>query len=84
MAQAIAHRGPDSEGVHVDDIWAFAVWDRRTRGLFVSRDRLGVKPLVYADTCADTSNRFVFASEIKTLLASGLVGGDLDLTALPH
>jgi len=65
---------------HLNGMWAFAVWDRPTRGLFMSRDRLGVKPLVYADT----PNGFVFASEIKALLASGLVGRELDLTALPH
>jgi asparagine synthase (glutamine-hydrolysing) len=65
---------------HLNGMWAFAVWDRPTRGLFMSRDRLGVKPLVYADT----PNGFVFASEIKALLVSGLVGRELDLTALPH
>ena len=61
-------------------MWAFAVWDRRSRSLFLSRDRLGIKPLVYAET----PQGFVFASEIKALLVSGLVGRDLDLTALPH
>jgi len=64
----------------LNGMWAFAVWDRRSRSLFLSRDRLGVKPLVYAET----PQGFVFASEIKALLVSGLVGRDLDLTALPH
>jgi asparagine synthase (glutamine-hydrolysing) len=64
----------------LNGMWAFVVWDRRSRSLFLSRDRLGIKPLVYAET----PQGFVFASEIKALLASGLVGRDLDLTALPH
>ena len=59
---------------------AFAIWDRRRRRLFIARDRLGIKPLVYAET----PQGLVFASEIKALLASGLVGRDLDLKALPH
>jgi asparagine synthase (glutamine-hydrolysing) len=64
----------------LNGMWAFAVWDRRSRSLFLSRDRVGIKPLVYAET----PQGFFFASEIKALLASGLVGRELDLTALPH
>ena len=45
--------------------WAFAIWDRRTRKLFLSRDRFGVRPLYYTRT----PDRFIFASEIKSILA---------------
>jgi asparagine synthase (glutamine-hydrolysing) len=64
----------------LNGMWACAIWSRRERTLFLSRDRLGIKPLVYADT----PRGLVFASEIKALLASGLVERGLDLTALPH
>jgi asparagine synthase (glutamine-hydrolysing) len=79
VLRGYAQWGPDVV-TYLNGMWAFAAWDRRTRELFISRDRLGIKPLVYADT----PNGFVFASEIKALLASGLVGRELDLTALPH
>jgi asparagine synthase (glutamine-hydrolysing) len=46
-------------------MFAFAVWDRRTKTLFIARDRLGVKPLYYAEL----DGRLMFGSELKTLLA---------------
>lgn len=45
-------------------MWAFAIWDSNRRLLFISRDRLGIKPVYYVAT----DKRFTFASEIKALL----------------
>jgi asparagine synthase (glutamine-hydrolysing) len=58
--------------------WAFAIWDSRRARLFVSRDRLGVRPLFYASR----PDRFVFASEIKAVLCCPGVSRELDLKAL--
>lgn len=75
---AYSKLGPDCLG-ELNGMFAIAIWDRERRELFVARDRLGVKPLYYALT---DDGEFVFASEIRGILASGLVDRKLDHGAL--
>ncbi len=63
---------------HLRGKFGLAVWDGRRRRAVVARDRLGVKPIYYAE-CGDV---VVFASELKSLLASGLIDGELDYEAI--
>ncbi len=58
--------------------WAFAIWDRNKRELFLSRDRLGVRPLFYTTAGAT----FLFASEVKALFAHPDVPRELDPVGL--
>ena len=60
----------------LNGIFAFAIWDNTCEKLFLARDALGVKPLYYSAT----PKGFIFASEIKALLADG----GLDKTLDPH
>lgn len=59
-------------------MFAFGLWDAKLRQLLLVRDRLGQKPLYY---CED-QEKILFASEIKSLLASGLIEKSPDYEAL--
>jgi asparagine synthase (glutamine-hydrolysing) len=64
--------------VRLRGMFAFAVWNDRTRELLLARDRFGIKPLYYA------TGRWgiAFASELKALVACGFTTRELDLEAL--
>jgi asparagine synthase (glutamine-hydrolysing) len=58
--------------------FAFAIWNSRAKTLFLARDRLGVRPLFYAEK----DGALIFGSEIKALLAEGRLTARLDPAVL--
>ncbi|MGE5591147.1 MAG: asparagine synthase (glutamine-hydrolyzing), partial [Bacillota bacterium] len=58
----------------LNGIFAFGIWSEADQSLFLARDRLGVKPLFYAER----GGAFLFASEIKALLAHSAVRPEVD------
>jgi asparagine synthase (glutamine-hydrolysing) len=87
LLAAWAEWGEDSLN-RLNGMFAFALWDERERTLFLVRDRVGIKPLYYAHL-ENNGGRDVrgpsaiaFASEIKSILTSGLIKAELDPEAL--
>ena len=63
---------------HLRGMFAFALFDTKRKRLLLARDRMGEKPIYLHET----NGRLIFASEMKALLASGLVPFELDPTAI--
>jgi asparagine synthase (glutamine-hydrolysing) len=67
---------------HLNGMFAFAMWDEQERELTLARDRVGIKPLYYAQTKNENGSSFIFASEIKAILKTGLVAREIEPEAL--
>lgn len=65
---------------HLRGMFAFAIWDERTQELFLARDRVGKKPLLYARV----NGQLVFGSEFTALFQHPDVSKDIDFEALNH
>src|SRR5262249_35523901 len=61
-----------------DGMFALAIWDSRRQTMLVARDRIGIKPLFYYSD----RRHFLFASEMKALLADPALPVELDIAAL--
>ncbi|HYI93890.1 MAG TPA: asparagine synthase (glutamine-hydrolyzing) [Bryobacteraceae bacterium] len=80
-AEVILHLYEDAAEACVESLngqWSFAIWDTRRKRLFLSRDRIGIRPMFYTRT----RSRFLFGSEIKSLFADPDVSRELDPSGL--
>lgn len=80
ILRAYVSYGPNSFIHHFSGMFALAIWDETARRLILARDRLGQKPLYYAQT----SEWLVFGSEIKSILAHPDVPKRLNSGAVPY
>lgn len=77
LLAAYSHWGTDLLQ-RLNGMFAFAIWDSKKKCLFAARDRFGEKPFYYFRR----SNLLLFASEIKALLASGMIPPEAQPTAI--
>lgn len=66
---------------NLNGMFAFAIWDKNEKKMIAGRDRFGEKPFYYSIT--DNGN-LIFASELKAILASGLIKPRISINALNH
>jgi asparagine synthase (glutamine-hydrolysing) len=79
IVAAYDHYGTDCPR-YLRGMFAFAIWDERTKSLFLARDRVGKKPLLYAQL----DGELVFGSEFTAVLAHPRVSRDVDFEAIHH
>ena len=65
---------------HLRGMFAFAIWNERDKSLFLARDRVGKKPLLYART----NGQLIFGSEFTALLAHPEISRNVDYEAIHH
>jgi asparagine synthase (glutamine-hydrolysing) len=78
LLEALVCWGIERTLARVNGMFAFALWSRRERTLYLARDRLGEKPLYYGES----GGHFLFASELKSLRAHPAWNGRVDREAL--
>jgi asparagine synthase (glutamine-hydrolysing) len=79
IVHAYEEYGPDCVS-KFNGMFAFALWDAKNETLFLARDRMGIKPLYYGVF----GSSFIFASEIKAILAHPGVSLEVDINAIPE
>jgi asparagine synthase (glutamine-hydrolysing) len=79
IVHAYEQGGPDAIE-RLRGMFGLAIWDAQSKTLLLARDRIGIKPLHYAQI----GGRLYFGSEIKSILRSAEVPRDIDLNALDH
>lgn len=77
IVHAYEEYGPECVSLFIG-MFAFAVWDERKKELFCARDRVGIKPFYYHAG----KEAFVFASEIKAILASSVIDAQTETRAI--
>ena len=77
LLEGWARHGPEFVQ-RLEGMFAFALWDAAEQALFLARDAFGIKPLFYAEV----GGGVLVASELRALLASGLVAPRIDRSAL--
>lgn len=78
LLAAIDHWGVEDTLVRINGMFAFALWDRRERQLYLARDRLGEKPIYYGRS----GEFFLFGSELKALTVFPGFNAEVDPDAL--
>jgi len=73
LLEAYAKWGPDCLK-KLNGMFGFAIWDNKDNSLFLARDRMGIKPVYYSQK----NETFLFASELRVILKSGLVSKDIN------
>lgn len=62
---------------YINGIFSIAILDKETKGIFIARDRLGIKPLYYSFIQNEEASTFLFSSYIKAILSTGIIQATL-------